>query len=373
MRRSGIGRWGLGAGRSFSLRPVFVLLCVLSPFVLGGCGGDDESPPQPYSFAFLGCNRVAQGDITPADPSTANLPQLERSFDEIAATRPAPEVVFFTGDLVYGLDPDLSVLRSQLEAWVRVYRASALGRNPRIRLVALPGNHESLQGSGSDETSNPGAEQVWLDVMSPFIAGDNGPGRGGPDQLETDQSRLTYSFDLHDTHFVVLNTDPFGAPATVPLYWIAGDVGAARQNASVRHIIALGHKPAFTPPIAHESDSLDTYPEMRDVFWDLLNGADAAAYLVAHAHVYYRSQPSSTTEPSVVGTWQVVAGNAGSPVDSDWAASGAVPFYGYSIVTVTPGGALELKTYGRNFDQADYLAPSPPEQYPTTVRDQATL
>lgn len=50
-----------------------------------------------YSFVFMGCNRLLKGDKTPNSPSTANLPLLLRSFTEIAALRPRPSFVVFTG------------------------------------------------------------------------------------------------------------------------------------------------------------------------------------------------------------------------------------------------------------------------------------
>jgi len=361
-RRSRPTRWWVAFGGA-----------ALAGTLLVACGGGSNTVA--YSFAVLGCNRVNGSDVTPQNPSTANLAQLERSFAEIAALQPTPSLVFFTGDLVYGLTPDLDVLRGELEAWVQVYRASPLGQNPAIRLVALPGNHESLQSQPDHqpEVSNPGAEQVWLDVMAPFIAGDNGPPAGGPDHLQTDQSRLTYSFNFRDSHFVVLNTDPCGAPASVPVNWLTNDLVAARQNGSIAQLFVLGHKPAFTPPDATPDDSLDSQPDLRNVFWDALNNYDTAAYLTAHAHVYNRSRPETPTQPGIARTWQVVAGNGGSAVDPMWAQSGVTPYYGYAVVSITTDGLALLTGYGRDFDQSNYLAPSPPQQYPTTVRDSADI
>src|SRR5260370_40456142 len=118
-----------------------------------------------YSFVFMGCNRLLKGDKSPDNPSTANLPQLERSFTEIAAIRPRPSFVVFTGDLVLGLTSNLTELRDQLDAWIDVYRNSDLGHDKKIRLIAMPGNHESLVGEKGAQKSNPGAEAVWLTEM----------------------------------------------------------------------------------------------------------------------------------------------------------------------------------------------------------------
>src|SRR3984957_9993138 len=79
-----------------------------------------------YSFVFMGCNRVLKGDKSPENPSTANLAQLERSFAEIAALKPRPKFVVFTGDLVLGLTPDLNKLRNHLASWIDVYLNSDL-------------------------------------------------------------------------------------------------------------------------------------------------------------------------------------------------------------------------------------------------------
>jgi hypothetical protein len=80
------------------------------------------------SFVVIGCNRVMLSDVSGDNPSTANLAQLERSFDEIAKLRPHPNLVFFTGDMVMGLNLDLNVLRNQLESWVDEYRSMHLDR-----------------------------------------------------------------------------------------------------------------------------------------------------------------------------------------------------------------------------------------------------
>jgi Calcineurin-like phosphoesterase len=321
-----------------------------------------------YSFVVIGCNRVLGPDVSPENPSTANLPQLERSFTEITELKPPPAIVFFAGDLVMGLNSDLGELRDQLQSWVEVYRNSALGRDPLIRLVALPGNHEVLIGKKGSQSSNPGAEQVWLSVMGPYIVGANGPGSGGPDGLQTDQSKLTYSFDYRETHFVIVDTDPQGAPATVPVHWIGSDLQTASNDPRIKHIFVVGHKPAFPPPFASPEQSLNSNPGNRDTFWQELDTAKVTAYLTSHAHVWDISQPDFGHEPSAARVWQVVAGNGGTKLDSGWAAIGETPYFGFTLVRVMNDGNVIVTSYGRNFDPTDYLAPSPPAVYPTTIR-----
>jgi len=327
-----------------------------------------------FSFVFVGCDRVLAADVTADNPSTANLAQLERDFAEIPHLKPRPAIAFVVGDLVFGLTTDLAKLRDQLDSWKKLYRDSPLGHAHSIRLVAIPGNHEILIGSRGSQTSNPGAEDVWLGAMSEFIAGDNGPGPGGPDELETDQSRLTYSFRYRNTHFVVVNTDPYGAVATVPVHWIQSDLEEAVADASIAHIFVLGHKPAFVPAIATSGEqSLDINPINRDAFWSEMNLANVDGYLAAHVHLWDISRPPVPEMPDLRRTWQVIAANGGTRLDAGWAKSGATPYFGYSQAIVYKSGAVDILSYGRDFDPENYLAPSDPALFPTTLRERVRI
>ncbi len=351
---------------------VVVVIGSFASFASAQSWNDDDAEPHnkqkiKYSFVFMGCNRVFKGDKTPENPSTANLAQLERSFTEIAELKPRPDFVVFTGDMVLGLTPDLNELRHELESWVDVYRNSELGNDRKIRLIALPGNHESLMGAKGSQTSNPGAEAVWLSVMQPFIAGNNGPPAGGADNLQTDQSQFTYSFDFRDSHFVILNTDPYGAVATVPLNWLHQDLASAAGDPHLKHTFVLGHKQAFSPADANSEQALDSNPDLRNQFWDELNNAGVGYYLVAHAHLWDFSVPVSPVS-MLQHTVQIIAGNGGSKEDALWELAGKPFYYGFTLVDVLKNGKVVVSSYGRDFDLSNYLAPSPPSLFPTTIR-----
>src|SRR5579885_2516654 len=136
-------------------RPFFALLIAVAIGV-AGCGGSssDSASPSPvaFSFVFVGCDRVLAADVTAENPHL----------------KPRPAIAFVVGDLVFGLTTDLAKLRDQLDSWKKLYRDSPLGHAHSIRLVAIPGNHEILIGSRGSQTSNPGAEDVWLGAMSEF-------------------------------------------------------------------------------------------------------------------------------------------------------------------------------------------------------------
>jgi len=336
-----------------------------------GAESEFSSPDVRFSFVVVGCNRVDKADTNmTTNPSTANQDALLRAFTEIAAMRPLPRFVFFAGDMVYGYSPTLAdtvKLAQQLTSWLALYEASPLAATG-VELVPLEGNHEV---QNSKKIAFAAAERTWLRVMSPYIprAG-NGPAAGGADNLATDQSMLTYSFDFARTHFVLVNTDPVGKDGSAPIHWIADDLAAA-QASHAKHIFVITHKPAYAyppslyiPPLAQEDGLGGTYPLERDALWGSFADAGVEAMLSAHNHLYYR------TQGAVGATWQVVAGNGGSPIEPivDRASQS---WFGYSVVTVHRNNQVTLTSYAHQVPTEGYLASS--AAYPTVIRDEADI
>lgn len=319
-----------------------------------------------FSFAVIGCNREDQADLSATDPSTANLEQLNRTFQEISQLSPNPKFLFFAGDLVYGYTPDTAVLESELKAWLQVYNSSPLAASATT-LVPIPGNHEV---QNDKKVAYEAAEKTWLSVMASYLqyAG-NGPQPGGPDNLKTDQSSLTYSFDYQGTHFTLLDTDPVGKDWSIPVKWVEQDLDQAQADQD-QHIFAIGHKPAYayptdlySPPLATEDGLGKFYPAERDEFWNSLNAHHAEAMLAAHDHLYYRAQPNGQT-------WQIIAGNGGSKLESV-VNQQDINYHGFTIVNVLKNGHVTATSYGRDVPAEGYLASS--AAYPTTIRDQADI
>ncbi len=350
-----------GGGSSSSATASGVSSSSSSASVSGGASssssgqGSGGASGQAFSFVVVGCNRVEKADITQGNPSTANLEQLTRTFADVAALAPLPRYFFFAGDMVYGYK-DASVLAPELQAWIALYEASplpALG----VELVAIPGNHEMQSKKNGVKLAYPDAETTWVSVMAPYIKGANGPHAGGLDMLQTDQSKLTYSFDFGDTHFVILNTDPVGADWQVPVKWISSDLIAAHA-AGAKHIFAIGHKPAYPSPLSGEG-GLSMFPTIRDAFWSAMENSRADAMLAAHNHLWYKENP----DPGK--TWQIVAGNGGSLLEPGVIDADA--YYGFTTVDVDANGTVTVKSHGRDVPSAGYMAPA--AAYPTTVRE----
>lgn len=303
------------------------------------------------SFAFVGCNRLDKADWDAVgNPSSANLPQLDQTFADLAATSPLPKLFFMTGDLVLGLS-DTPTLSAQLAAWTPLWKSAA-----PTTLVPLPGNHEMLvkqKVSGTTvEVSNPGADAAWTQWLSASGFGGfagNGPTVGSDpgDALKDDQSALSYSFDQGGIHFVLLNTDTWTSTVDattltkigwVPLAWLKKDLAAAQANPSVSAIFVLGHKPLVSPKGDTAYDATveaSLVPALEQLF-------DATpkvkAYLAAHAHLW-----DAQKLPGTRGVYQVVAGNGGSAPAGSW----ANPFFGFTEVRVYANGSVGVVSHQR--------------------------
>jgi hypothetical protein len=363
------------------------------------------TPPDPalYRFVVLGDDRVS--NFSADNPSTANVNQLDRSFAEIAALSPAPAYIFFNGDLVLGPGKGTTQqldarLKSDLEAWL-LHNKWPAAPLPATQLVPIPGNHEL--NWKAQEQSLIGAEGIWLEVMEPWLRPfNNGPLAGaslcGDKKLVSNQSRLTYSFEVQASpapdarydHFIVINTDPLSPSndlsansSTVPLNWIQSDLAAARSQPTTWHVFAIGHKPAYSPAqtkmgscgqvdyvgcgtstskadstAKEECTGLNSHPAMRDQLFDSFNTAHAAIYFASHVHLWDASKP-----PHNKFTWQIIAGNGGAPPVSKWKPDGG-QYFGFTVVTVMSSGRVMIASYGRNLE-TNILDPV---THPTTLR-----
>jgi hypothetical protein len=174
---------------------------------------------------------------------------------------------------------------------------------------------------------------------------------GTADSLTTDQSKLSYSFDVGSSHFVVINTDPAGADTTAPNVWLQADLAAALGRGA-QHYFVFGHKPAFTydyPANAGAKNSgLDANVANRDAFWNIIENF-GATYFCGHEHIYNIAQPVKT-DGSTSTAYQVLVGSGGSGFDNSAALNGTQPvtdrYYAWANVKVFASGKVEIDGYG---------------------------
>ncbi len=325
-----------------------------------------------FSFVFMGCNRVDGKDTGNANTnaSTANIPELQRTFNEIAGLDPKPAFYFFLGDAVLGLDKDTAVLGQQLQAWQQQYMSTSFSSLPAsgIQLVALPGNHEMLFSKKHVEQPNKHALQTWMNYMGAYMPTGVTINRvGGKDSLD---NLMTYSFTYNNTHFIMLNTDTYDKGGTIglaPSAWIVADILAARKDPSVKHIFLLGHKPAVVTKPLYVPDGESTMDvSVVQAIWPVMDSNQVEAMLSAHSHQYDRLQPT------VSGSYQIIAGNGGSPYEHKAEKDTARQFFGYTIVYVMKNGQVQLQSMGRSVPYKNYLE-SVPASLPTTVRDNVNI
>ena len=175
-----------------------------------------------------------------------------------------------------------------------------------------------------------------------------------------DQSKLSYSFDDEGTHYVVLNTDTWTSTPTtydagadagvteigwIALAWLTNDLRAAQANAAVKRIFVFGHKPVETSSGKTRNDETIS-PALTSRVEALFDEATKVkGYFCAHAHEW------STRKLGRRGVTQVIAGNGGSILETQWKPTPA-PFFGFTEVRVYESGRVGIVSHQR-------AAPSP--------------
>jgi hypothetical protein len=178
---------------------------------------------------------------------------------------------------------------------------------------------------------------------------------GSADGLSTDQSKLSYSFDVGNNHFAIINTDPAGADSTAPANWLAADFSAA-QARGAQHYFVFGHKPAYTyfynsTATAGGLDANATGTVNRDAFWGLME-TYGATYFCGHEHTFNMVQPTIKNTDGTTRTssaYQVLVGSGGSPFDAATLAAGEPVtdrYYAYANVRVFQSGKVQIDAYG---------------------------
>jgi hypothetical protein len=339
---------------------------------------DHEHDPVVMSFSTVGDSR--QDPVT-FDPTTGPLSgqdkiwlqntkawtQIMRSVEEQES-----KLLFFNGDMImgYGLaGPTKSnsvgdVVSSDLMAFYRQYAFWRGMVAPLMEagtyVVPVPGNHE-VQSKPLGKVAQVENENAWRANMGDLIidatrfkaivgtdaTNVNVQDNKALDGLGTDQSQLSYSFDVSDSHFAVVNTDPVGKDNMAPAGWLAKDFAAAAARGS-KHFFVFGHKPAYTyyfgtnnPPNPGIS-GLDKFPSSRDAFWSVIEQY-GATYFCGHEHEFNMMQPTGHA-------WQVLVGTGGSPFDAKQGEVTVNPAtdrtYAWATVRVRSSGKVEITAYG---------------------------
>ena len=171
------------------------------------------------------------------------------------------------------------------------------------------------------------------------------------DNLASSQKQLNYSFDFRDSHFAVINTDPYLKDTHAPVKWLEQDLANAKARGA-RHFFIFGHKPAFTyyygavTPLPTSPSGLDNDSASRDAFWNVV-AHYGAIYFCGHEHIFHLSQHASLNGDSA---WQVLVGSGGSPFEAaptDVTINpGTDRDYAWVTVKVYDNGLVKIRGYG---------------------------
>jgi len=341
---------------------------------------EDDSDHDPVVLRFSTVGDSRQDPVT-FDPTTAPLSgqdkiwlqntkawaQIMRSVEEQES-----KLLFFNGDMImgYGLaGPAKSgavadVLSSDLMAFYRQYAFWRGMVAPMMEtgtyIVPVPGNHE-VQSKPLGKIAQIENEDAWRANMGDLIIDSarfkaivgtdatnvNVGNNAALDSLKTDQRQLSYSFDVGNSHFAIVNTDPVGKDNVAPAGWLAKDLGDAAGRGA-KHFFVFGHKPAYTyyfgtnsPPNPGVS-GLDKFPASRDAFWNVIEQY-GATYFCGHEHEFNMAQPTGHA-------WQVLVGTGGSPFDAKQGEVTVSPatdrVYAWATVDVRRSGKVEITAFG---------------------------
>jgi Calcineurin-like phosphoesterase len=365
---------------STPLLPLFALLCsALCLSVTPAQAQTNNAQPDPVllRFSTVGDSRQdpkeADASMKPLSRQDQIWLQNTKAWSRIMRGIEAQQskLLFFNGDMImgYGLagpTPSNSVadvVGSDLMAFYRQYGFWRGMVAPLMEagtyVVPVPGNHE-VQSKPLGKKAQPENENAWRANMGDLIidsarfqkivgapaAHVNVQDNGALDGLASDQSQLSYSFDVADSHFTVINTDPVGRDNSAPVVWLARDLEEARARGA-RHLFVFGHKPAFTyyfgtgdkpsPGIA----GLDKSAEASNALWDVVERF-GATYFCGHEHAFQMSQPRGKA-------WQVLVGSGGSPWDAQPGELTRNPAtdraYAWATVSIHQSGKVDIQAH----------------------------
>ncbi|MDD5273698.1 MAG: metallophosphoesterase [Methylovulum sp.] len=244
-------------------------------------------------------------------------------------------------------------------------------------VVPVPGNHE-VQCKRCGKAAQIENETAWKDNMGDLIMDSSrltklglavtnfnpynnpyydpatlattpAPYTVNPDGISTDQSQLSYSFDVGTSHFVVINTDAVGKDGYAPKTWLENDLSAAKTNGA-KHFFVFGHKPAFfySYPGASAPSSTssmnDKDPVAAQAFWDIIVKYQAT-YFCGHEHIYNLQKINGFSQAG--SAYQVLVGAGGSPFESSVSTGNPKDrMYSWAKVGILSSGKVYLSTFG---------------------------
>ena len=215
-----------------------------------------------------------------------------------------PDFVMTVGDLVESCDSKVQCANYKL--WKNIAK-------PLLPITyEVVGNHDRIVGNGP-AAKKEYADQQWQNYFN--LPTDGPPGF----------EKFTYSFDIGNSHFVVLDSEK---PEEHEIGqdqrdWLEKDLAAnTKENTFVFY-----HEPAF--PMSYKiNHSLDYDQKERDALWTIIDKYNVTAVFNGHEHIYSRQQIDQDDFPAEKnGIYQFIMGNTDAYGKEDISISSKVDYY----------------------------------------------
>ncbi len=198
-----------------------------------------------------------------------------------------PDLTFVVGDLIQKCS-DLNQCENLYNQWKQVME-------PILpKTYEIVGNH--------DRTGGKVADQAWQAI---FDLPTNGP---------AGFSKMVYSFDHANAHFVVLDTEKPREHdiSSDQLDWLKKDLDQNKQSLT----FVFFHEPAF-PVGSKIGSSIDVHSANRDALWSILDSHNVTAVFAGHEHLFSRRLIDNSVFPGAKNKiYQFIVGNTDAPIDT---------------------------------------------------------
>jgi Calcineurin-like phosphoesterase len=257
-----------------------------------------SAPAAPWSFVVTGDGRTNPKNSP--DPTGVNVQAFTNLLHAIITTRPAPQFLMFSGDLVSGVNTAVTTpIADQFKAWQELSKAAA----PGLTILPFRGNHE---------TYGDPAGAAWRAMFTPGLDANKVtylPGEEG----------FSYSYAVpgHPEALVIV-LDQF-LPGKVHRVNLAGLENVLQQAKAnhVTHVFVMAHEMAFTCTSHGDSDNMAAFPDERDQFVNLLQRYGCEYFFAGHDHAFDWMAIRHPNWPTNYTLNQIVCGTAGAPFYPD--------------------------------------------------------
>jgi len=263
--------------------------------------------PNHFSFAVM-------GDTQEFNTTNASG-GFKKAVNQIEKMK--PNLVMTVGDLVQSCSDTDKCMNYKM--WKNIAK-------PILPITyEVVGNHDRIVGN-KDDSQKAAADQTWQNY---FNLPTNGP---------SGYNKFTYSFDVGNSHFIVLDTEKpkeheIGQDQ---LDWLEKDLAANQKD----NTFVFYHEPAF--PMSYKvGQSLDYHKKERAVFWSIIDKYNVTAVFNGHEHIYSRQQIDQDEFPAENnGIYQFIIGNTDAYEKDNVTISDKVDYYhkGHDFVMVDVNG-----------------------------------